>query len=119
MSCCAEARFLGLDCGMAACAQDDMEHFANRHLSVVTVKCVVRLWCERELFLCLVLTLTHHDLDDRIYDCSPTSVAAMQAEDMRTSSLFLSNLNGYHQEWFGITTTNCHGVAAIDLATVW
>ena len=27
-------------------------------------------------------------------------------------------LNGYHQEWLGSTTTNHHGVAAFDLATL-
>ena len=26
--------------------------------------------------------------------------------------------NGHHQEWLGSTTTNCHGVAAFDFATV-
>ena len=31
---------------------------------------------------------------------------------------FLGNLNGHHQEWVGSTTTNRHGVAAIDFATV-
>ena len=36
---------------------------------------------------------------------------------MRASFLFVSNLNGYRQEWLGSTTTNRHGVAAFDLAT--
>ena len=27
-------------------------------------------------------------------------------------------LNGHHQEWLGSTTTNRHGVAALDFATV-
>ena len=27
-------------------------------------------------------------------------------------------LNGHHQEWLGSTTTNRHGVAAFDFATV-
>ena len=27
-------------------------------------------------------------------------------------------MNGYHQEWLGSTTTNHHGVAALDFATV-
>ena len=42
----------------------------------------------------------------------------MQAEDVRASFLFVCDLNGCHQEWLGSTTTNRHGVAAFDFATV-
>ena len=59
------------------------------------------------------------DLDDRIfYYCLLTSVAAVQAEDVCASFLFVGDLNGHHQKWFGSTTTNRHGVAAFDFATV-
>ena len=58
------------------------------------------------------------DLDDHIYDCLLTSMAAVQAEDVRASFLFVGDLNGHHQEWLGSTTTNRHGVAALDFATV-
>ena len=58
------------------------------------------------------------DLDDRIFDCLLASMAAVQAEDVRASFLFVGDLNGHHQEWLGSTTTNCHGVAAFDFATV-
>ena len=58
------------------------------------------------------------DLDDRIYDCLLTSMAAVQAEDVHASFLFVGNLNGHHQEWLGSTMTNSHGVAACDFATV-
>ena len=37
---------------------------------------------------------------------------------MRVSFLFVSDLNGRHQEWFCSTTTNRHGVGAFDFATV-
>ena len=47
-----------------------------------------------------------------------TSMAAVQAEDVRTSFLFVGDLNGYHREWLGSTTTNRYGVAALDFATV-
>ena len=50
------------------------------------------------------------DLDDRIFDCLRASMAAVQAEDVRTSLLFVGDLNGHHQEWLGSTTTNCYGV---------
>ena len=37
---------------------------------------------------------------------------------MHASLLFADDLNGHHQEWLGSTTTNRHGVAAFDFATV-
>ena len=45
-------------------------------------------------------------------------MAAVQTEDIRASFLFVGDLNGHHREWFGSTTTNRHGVAAFDFATV-
>ena len=38
------------------------------------------------------------DLDDRISDCLLASMAAVQAEDVRASVLFVDDLNGHHQE---------------------
>ena len=58
------------------------------------------------------------DQDDCIYDCLLASMAAVQAEDVRASFLFVGDLNGHHQEWLGSTTTNSHGVVAFDFATV-
>ena len=58
------------------------------------------------------------DLDDRIFNCLLASMAAVQAEDIRASFLFVGDLNGHHQEWLGSTTTNRQGVAAFDVATV-
>ena len=58
------------------------------------------------------------DLDDRIYDCLLTAMAAVQAADVCASFLFVGDLNGHHQEWLGSTTTNRHGIAALDFATV-
>ena len=37
------------------------------------------------------------DLDYRIFDCLLTSMAAVQAEDVRASFLFVGDLNGRHQ----------------------
>ena len=45
-------------------------------------------------------------------------MAAVQAEDVRASFRFVGDLNGHHQELLGSTTTNRHGVAAFDFATV-
>ena len=33
-------------------------------------------------------------------------------------SYLMGDLNGHHHEWLGSTTTNRHGVAAFDFATV-
>ena len=37
---------------------------------------------------------------------------------MSVPFLFVGDLNGHHQEWLGFTTTNRHGVAVFDFATV-
>ena len=68
--------------------------------------------------MCSVFATTLTYIDARIFDCLLTSTADVQAEDVRASFLFEGNLNGHHQEWLGSTTTNRHGVAASDFATV-
>ena len=45
-------------------------------------------------------------------------MAAMKDEDVSAAFLFVGDLIGHHQEWMGSTTTNHHGVAAFDFATV-
>ena len=66
-----------------------------------------------------VFSLSHNpDLDDYIYECLLTAMAAMQAVDVGASFLFMGNMNGHHQEWLGSTTTNGHGAAALDFAIV-
>ena len=57
------------------------------------------------------------DIDDRIFDCLLASIAAVQADDVRASFLFVSDLNSHHQEFLGSTTTNSHGVASFNVAT--
>ena len=46
------------------------------------------------------------DQDERIYDCLLTSMAAVQAEVVCASYLFVGDLNGHNQEWLGSTMTN-------------
>ena len=41
------------------------------------------------------------DLDDRIFDCLLASMAAVQAEDVRASFLFVGDLNDQYREWLG------------------
>ena len=45
-------------------------------------------------------------------------MAGVQAEDVHASFLFVGDLNGHHHDWLSSTTTNRHGVAAFDFATV-
>ena len=93
------------------------EHFANRNLSVVLVFIV----CGVRQNLYVFSLYRNPDLDDRIFYCLQASMAAVQAEDVRASFLFVGNLNIHHQEWLGSTNTKRHGVAvaAIDFATVF
>ena len=78
---------------------------------------VVRVCGLRQNFY--VYTLYRNpDQHDRIYDCLLTSMAAVQAEDVRASFRFVGDVNGHHQEWLGSATTNSHRVAAFDFATV-
>ena len=58
------------------------------------------------------------DLDNQIFYSLLASVAAVQAEHVRASLLFEGDLNGYHKEWLGSPTSNRHGLAAFDFATV-
>ena len=58
------------------------------------------------------------DPGDWIFDFLLTSTARVQTEDIRSSFLFVGDLNGHHQEWLGSTTTNRNGVTAFDFATV-
>ena len=58
------------------------------------------------------------DLAGLIFYCLLASMAAMQAQDVHDSFLFVGDLNGHHREWLGSTITNRYGVAVFDFATV-
>ena len=47
-----------------------------------------------------------------------TSNGRRAGSGWRALFLFVGDLNGHHQEWLGSTTTNPHGVASLDFATV-
>ena len=70
--------------------------------------------CDRT-FMCSVFTPTLAKMTG--FDCLLT-FASVQAEDVRASFLFVDDLNGYHQEWLGSTTTIRRVVASFDFATV-
>ena len=46
------------------------------------------------------------DIDERIFYCLLASMAAVQAENVRASFLFVGDLNINHREWLGSTSTN-------------
>ena len=58
------------------------------------------------------------DLDDWFFAGLLTTMAAVQAEDVRAAFLFVEDLNGHYLEWLGSTTTNLHSVEAFDFSTV-
>ena len=93
------------------------EHFANPNLTGCCEMLVFR-FCGVRQNLYVYSLYCNPDLDDRIFYCLLASMAAVQAEDVRTSFLFVGDSNGHHQEWLGSTTANRHGVAAFDFATV-
>ena len=74
--------------------------------------------CGMRQNLCVYSLYLNPHLDDWIFFCLLASMAAVQAEDVRASFLFVGDLNGHHQEWLGPMNTNQHGVAAFDFATV-
>ena len=105
-----------------ASGQNDI-HYAPRLWSQICVTC--RSWwfpdsvalscytgarCFRPLRqnLCVLSLYSNPDLDNQIFDCLLASMAAVHFEEVRTSFLFVGNLNGHHQECLGSTTTNLH-----------
>ena len=95
------------------------EHFANRNLSVVVWKyCFLRFVVWSRFFFYVLTLYRNPHLNDQILDCLLASMTAVQAEDVRASTVY-GWLKGHHQEWLDSTTTNCHGVTAFDFATVF
>ena len=116
LSCCAGEGCLGPE-GWWHTYEMNMEHFANPSLSVVVAKCSFLGFVEWDRTYVFSL-YCNPDLDDWIFDYLLTSMAAVQAEDVHASFLFVVDLNGHHQEWLGSATTARHGVTVFDFATV-
>ena len=102
---------------MAACVRDGYGAFRQPKFECGCEMIVFRV-CGVRQKLYVYSLYRNPDLDDRIFYCLLASMAAVQAEDVRASFLFVGDLNGHHQEWLGSTTTNRHGVAAFDFATL-
>ena len=83
---------------MAAYVRDGYGEFRQLNLSVVVAKCWFFRVCDvRQIFFVFSL-YRNRDLDDRIFGCLLTSIAAVQADDVRASFLFVCDLNGHHHE---------------------
>ena len=54
--------------------------------------------CGVRQYLCVYSIYRNPDLDDRIFYCLLPSMAAVQAENVRASFLFVGDLNDHHQE---------------------
>ena len=104
--------------GMAAYARDGYGAVRQPKFECGCCEMLVFMVCGVRQNLHVFSLYRNPDLDDRIFDCLQTSMAAVQAEDVSASFQFVGDLNGHNQEWLGSTTTNCHGVAAFDFATV-
>ena len=65
-----------------------------------------------------VFAATLTSMTGGFFGCLQSLIAAVQAEDVFATFLFVGDLNSHHQVWLGSTITNSHGVAAFDFATV-
>ena len=105
-------------CGMAAYVRNGYGAFRQPKFECDCCEMLVVRVCGLRQNFYVYSLYRNPDQDDSIYDCLLTTMAAVQAEDLCASSPFVGDLNGHHQEWLGYTTTNSHGVAAFDFATV-
>ena len=104
--------------GMAAYVRDGHVAFRRPKVECGCCEMLVYMMCGARQNFYVFSLYRNPDLDDRIYDCLLTSMAAMQAADVHASLMFVGDLNGHHQERLGSTTTNCYGVAALDYAII-
>ena len=100
--------------GMTAYIWDGYGAFCQPKFECGSCEMIFRVCGVRQNLYVLSLFI-NPDQDDQIFYCILISMAAMQAEDVHASFLFVGDLNGNHQQWLGSPTTNRHGVAAFDL----
>ena len=104
--------------GMAAYVRDGYVTFCQPKFECDYCEMLVFMVCGVRQNLYVFSLYNHPDLDDWMFDCLQTSMTAVQAVDVRVSLLFVDDKNCHHQKWLGSTTTNRHGVAAFNFATV-
>ena len=103
---------------MAAYVRDGFEAFRSRKIECGYCEILFFRVCGVRHNIYVYSLYRNADLDDLIFDCLLASMAAVQAEDFCASLMFMGDLIGHQQEWFGSTTMNRHGVAAFDFTTV-
>ena len=85
--------------GMAAYVRDGYGAFRQPKFKYGCCEMLVFRVCgPRQNFYVFSLH-SNPNLDNRIFYFLLTSMAAVQAEDIRASFLFVGDLNGHHQEW--------------------
>ena len=104
--------------GMAAYVRDGYGAFRQPKFECGCCEMLIFRVCGVRRNLYVFSLYRDPNLDERIFDCLQTSMAAVQAEDVRAIFLFVGDLNGHHQKWLGSRKTSRHGVAAFDFATV-
>lgn len=72
----------------------------------------------RRLNFYLVFVYRSPNTDDRVYDCLSEVMGKVQSEDSKSAFCFVGDFNCHHTDWLGSRTTNAHGVAAYDFASV-
>ena len=103
---------------MVACVRDCLGAFRQPKFECGCCEILFFKVCGVRENLYVLSLYRNPNLDDRIFDCLLTSMVAVQAEVIRASFLLVGDLNSHHLGWLGSTTTNRHGVAAFDFATV-
>ena len=84
--------------GMAAYVRDGYGAFRQPKFECGCYEMLVVRVCglRQNFYVCSLYR--NPEEDDLIYDCLLTSMAAVQAEDVRASFLFVGDLNGHHQD---------------------
>ena len=82
---------------MAAYVRDGYAAFHQPKFECVVAKCWFLGFVVRGRTYVFSL-YPNSDLDDRFFYCLLTSMAVLQADDVRASFLFVGDLNGRHQE---------------------
>ena len=102
---------------MAAYIRHGYGSFRQPKFVVIAKCCFFRMCGVRQNNYVFSLYRYPHQ-DDNFFYCLLASIASVLAEDVSASLLFVCDLNGHHHEWLGSTTTNRHGIAAFEFATV-
>ena len=85
--------------GMAEYVRDGYGAFRQHKFECGSSEMPVSRACDARQKFFVFCLYCNRDLDDPIYQCFLTSMAAVQAEDVLPSFLLMDELNGHHQGW--------------------